>query len=172
MKTIVILAHPDIEHSNINKAWITALRAKDPKVKIHNIYETYPDWKIDVIAEQVQLEEYDRIILQYPLFWYSTPPLLKKWLDDVLAYGWAYGSSGGKLAGKEFGLAVSTGGAEDAYQESVYGTIDQILKPMESTVKFINAKNIGRHIFHGALAPDAKDRLGANTEQYVNFITK
>lgn len=172
MKTIVILAHPNIEQSNVNKAWIQALNKKNLDVKVHNIYQTYPDWNIDVVVEQAQLEGYDRIILQYPLFWYSTPPLLKKWVDEVFAYGWAYGSSGNKLAGKEFGLAVSTGGVEDVYNESVYGTMSQVLRPMKSTAKFINSKYIGSHIFHGALAPDAQERLGVNAEQYVDFITK
>lgn len=172
MKTIIILAHPDITHSNISKTWITSLNEKNPEIKVHNIYELYPDWQIDTVAEQALLEEYDRVIFQYPLFWYNMPPLLKKWLDEVFAYGWAYGSTGDKLAGKEFGLAVTTGGIEDVYQESVYGTISQLLQPMISTAKFVNAKYIGQHIFYGALAPDVDSRLAINTAQYIDFVTK
>lgn len=172
MKTIIILAHPNIDQSVVNKSWIEALAQKNPEAKIHNIYKNYPDWKIDVAKEQALLEKYDRIILQFPIYWYNMPPLLKKWLDDVFAYGWAYGSTGNKLAGKEFGLAVSTGGAESAYTPDQYGTINELLKPLESTAKFVSAKYIPYHVFHGALSPDVQDRLAVNTEEYVNKVTQ
>lgn len=171
MKIIIILAHPNINQSVVNKAWVEAVEKNNPDITVHDIYKSYPDWNIDVVAEQVLLEKYDRIIFQYPLYWYNMPPLLKKWFDEVFAYGWAYGSTGGKLAGKELGLAVSTGGVETAYVEDVYGTLSQILKPLESTAKFVNAKYISYHTFYGALAPDAPDRLQKNAEDYIKFLT-
>lgn len=63
--------------------------ARKPDVTIHQLYETYPDWNIDVVREQSLLLEHDRIVLQFLFYWYSSPPLLKKWFDDVLMYGWA-----------------------------------------------------------------------------------
>lgn len=172
MKTIVILAHPNIEQSHINKLWIEALSQKNPDVDVHDIYKTYPDWIIDVPAEQALLLNYDRIIFQYPVQWYNMPPLLKKWLDDVLLQGWAYGNGGDKLADKEIGIAVSTAGIDEAYSESVIGTVAQLLKPMESTAKFIGAKYISHHVFHGAYTPDVNERLPKNIEEYIHFITK
>ena len=38
--------------------------------------------------------------------------IIKKWFDDVLTYGFAYGSKGDKVKGKEFGVAISIGGLE------------------------------------------------------------
>lgn len=172
MKTIVIVAHPNIEESTVNKAWIEALTKESPDVKIHNIYKAYPDWNIDVTAEQLQLEGYDKIVFQYPFYWYSMPPLLKKWFDEVFAYGWAYGGNGGKLAGKNFGLAVSTGGLESAYAEDFYGEISALVKPIEATAKFVKANYESLHVFHGALSPDANDRLNKNVEQYVQYVNK
>lgn len=172
MKTIIILAHPNIEQSHINKSWIEALSRSNPEVKIHNIYKTYPDWNIDAAAEQALLEQYDRVILQYPYQWYSVTPLLKKWLDDVFLQGWCYGENGNKLTGKEIGVAVSTAGVEDAYAEEVYGTMDQLLRPIESTAKFVGAKYISYHTMHGAYTPDVNDRLPQNIEQYIQFVTK
>ena len=69
------------------------------------------------------------------MYWYSTPALLKQWEDDVLLYGWAYGSTGKALAGKELLVAVSTGGAGDAYsREASYGyTITELLRPLQAT---------------------------------------
>jgi putative NADPH-quinone reductase len=46
---------------------VEALAASHPEVKVHIIYKAYPDWNIDVEAEQKLLEEYDRIIFEYPI---------------------------------------------------------------------------------------------------------
>lgn len=172
MKTIVILAHPNIEQSNINKSWIDALAKSNPEISIHNIYKIYPDWVIDVPAEQALLAQYDRIILQYPFQWYNMPPLLKKWLDDVFLQGWAYGQGGDNLAGKEIGVVISTAGISDVYNDSVFGSVSALLKPIESTAKFVGAKYISHHVFHGAYNPDVKDRLPLNIEEYIKFVTK
>uniref|UniRef100_UPI0028D21044 NAD(P)H-dependent oxidoreductase n=1 Tax=Actinomyces oris TaxID=544580 RepID=UPI0028D21044 len=74
-----------------------------------------------------------------PMYWYSTPALLKQWEDDVLLYGWAYGSTGNALAGKELLVAVSTGGAGDAYsRESSYGyTLTELLRPLQATANMV-----------------------------------
>lgn len=172
MKTIIILAHPNIEQSNINRSWIEALGKSNPEVKVHNIYKTYPDWKIDVVAEQALLIQYDRIIFQYPFHWYNMPPLLKKWLDEVFLQGWSYGEGGDKLKGKEIGVAVTTAGLKEVYTESAFGTVAQLLRPMESTAKFVGAKYISHHVFYGAYTPDVQDRLPVNAEQYIKFVTK
>lgn len=172
MKTIVILAHPNIEHSRINKAQIEALKNSHPEIYIHNIYQAYADGKIDVTAEQNLLIQYDRIIFQYPFQWYNMPPLLKQWLDEVLVMGWAYGNGGDNMKDKEIGFSVSTAGLEEVYTDTVFGTVGDLLKPMESTIKFIGAKYISYHVFHGAYTPDVDKRLPTNIEQYLRFITQ
>ena len=172
MKTIVILAHPNIEQSRINKTWTVALSKSHPVVEIHNIYELYPDWKIDVKTEQKLLEEADRIVLEFPFQWYNVTPLLKKWLDDVFEYGWSYGEGGDKLAGKEIGVAVSTAGVEDVYIDDIYGTIGQLLLPIKSTAKFVGARYFGHHVLHGAFAPDIEGRLAKDIDCYIRFVTK
>ena len=83
MKTLVILAHPNIEASRVNRRLIEEVR-KHSEITVHELYSSYHDWVIDVPREQVLLESHDRIVFQFPLYWYSTPPLLKKWQDDVL----------------------------------------------------------------------------------------
>ncbi|MCI1682883.1 MAG: NAD(P)H-dependent oxidoreductase [Bacteroides sp.] len=172
MKTVVILAHPNIANSHINKVWTGALSQAHPEVHIHDIYALYPNWNIDVQAEQTLLEQADRVILEFPFQWYNMPPLLKKWLDDVFAYGWCYGEGGDKLAGKEIGVAVSTAGVEDVYNDSVYGTIGDLLRPIESTAKFVGAKYLSHHVFHGAFAPDVDERLAKDIDNYLGFVTK
>lgn len=172
MKTIVILAHPNIEQSYINKSWIETLSKTNPEVKVHDLYKKYPEWKIDVSAEQALLSNYERIIFQYPFQWYSMPPLLKKWIDEVFLQGWAYGQGGENLTGKEIGVAISTAGVSDAYTETVFGDVEQLLKPMASTAKFVGATYVGHHAFLGAYTPDAGERLAKDLDTYTGFVTK
>ena len=115
MKTTVFVTHPNINQSRVNSA-LAKGAASLTDVDVRYLYDLYPDGKIDVAAEQAALEKTDRIVLQFPMQWYSTPPLLKQWLDDVLTYGWSHGGETQALRGKQLMLAVSLGGAESAYQ--------------------------------------------------------
>ena len=90
-RTMVVLAHPDMEKSVVNKKWIEELQKHNDKIIIHDLHKEYPDCIFDIDREHDLLENVENVILQFPLYWYSSPPILKKWLDDVLSYGWAYG---------------------------------------------------------------------------------
>src|SRR5689334_16079104 len=141
MKTMVLVFHPDLTNSRINRRLAEEME-KQPDVKVHRVYEAYPDGKIDVAAEQRLLEEHDRIVLQFPFYWYSTPPLLKKWEDEVLGYGWAYGSKGDKLHGKELMLALSAAGAEEYYTPTGRHkyTVHELLRPLQATSNLIGTR--------------------------------
>lgn len=80
MKTLVILAHPNIEDSRVNQRWKQELLQYTNEITIHEIYKEYPNWSIDVLREQKLLETHSNIIFQFPLYWYSYPPLLKSGL--------------------------------------------------------------------------------------------
>ncbi|AZN41772.1 NAD(P)H-dependent oxidoreductase [Paenibacillus albus] len=170
MKTLVIATHPSIEISRVNAAWLQELR-KHSDITVHELYKAYPDENIDVAKEQQLIEAHDRIIFQYPLFWYSTPMLLKKWFDSVLQYGWAYGPDGSKTAGKQFGAAISTYGSEASYQAEGANrfTLEEILRPIEATTHFIS----GTYLPHFALSDVSNlsdERLAQSTADYVHHI--
>lgn len=152
MKTLVVVAHPDIETSVINKAWLAELRKYPELYTVHELYNVYPDWQIDVAQEQKLIEAHEKIVLQFPVFWFSSPPLLKKWLDDVLTYGWAYGSgSGYKMQNRKVALAVTAGIKEQDY--SITGrykySLDEILLPFEITTNYVNATYGSYYAFYG-----------------------
>lgn len=137
-KTLVILAHPNLAQSRLNTALLAAIE-NDPLITIHDLYKTYNSIQdIDVAREQELLLAHDRIVFQFPLFWFSTPGLLKDWQDKVLEYGFAFGSEGNKLAGKEFKVAVTVGSPEYAYQTGSYiqASMSEILKPLQSMAIF------------------------------------
>ena len=99
MQTLVTVVHPRFRSSRVNAA-LAAAAERTRDVTVRYLYDLYPDGRIDVVAEQAALTAVDRIVLQFPMYWYSSPALLKQWQDDVLTYGWAYGSTGRALAGK------------------------------------------------------------------------
>lgn len=116
-KILILFAHPLLEKSRIHKALIR--RARNVMgVHVHDLYEHYPIFNIDIHFEQKQLLKYDLIIWQHPVYWYSIPPLLKQWIDMVLEFGWAYGKDGNKLQDKYLMQVFSSGGPMHVYTET------------------------------------------------------
>lgn len=95
---------------------------------------------IDVKREQALCEEHDIIIFQHPFYWYSTPAIMKEWLDLVLEYAWAYGSEGKALQDKLFFQAITTGGDASTYQKDGYNefTLSELTAPYRATAKLCN----------------------------------
>lgn len=115
MKTLVIISHPEIAESGSQQFLLSSVPETE-SVKIHHLDTVYSDGHIDVAKEQQLLKQYDRILFQFPFYWYSSPSLLKQWQDEVLTYGFAYGKDGYALEGKEFGLVVTVGVKSNEYQ--------------------------------------------------------
>ncbi|QCI67994.1 NAD(P)H-dependent oxidoreductase [Phreatobacter stygius] len=103
----------------------------------------------DVQAEIEKLLWADVLILQFPLWWYTMPAILKGWVDRVYAYGFAYGVGEhsdshwgdrfgeGTLAGKRAMLLVTTGGWEEHYAaRGVNGPIDDLLFPINHGILY------------------------------------
>ena len=95
---LIIYAHPYPQHSHANKRMLEQAGTLEG-VEIRSLYQLYPDFNIDVAAEQAALARADLVIWQHPMQWYSVPPLLKLWMDKVLSHGWAYGHNGIALRG-------------------------------------------------------------------------
>lgn len=76
MNTLIILAHPTFEDSLANKTILNNLD-KNSYNEIRDIASLYPNYEINVKAEQEALLKADTIILQFPFYWYSVPAILK-----------------------------------------------------------------------------------------------
>ena len=179
MKTLVLVFHPDINNSRINRRLAEEME-KQANVTVHRVYEAYPNEQIDVAAEQKLLEEHDRIVLQFPFYWYSTPPLLKKWEDEVLTYGWAYGSNGDKLRNKELLIAVSTAGTEEYYTQTGRHkyTVPELLRPLQATSNLIGTRYLTPFIVYGVwqmsngqLEQSAKDYVAYALNSELDLLT-
>lgn len=103
----------------------------------------------DVSAEIEKLLWADTLILQFPLWWYTMPAILKGWVDRVFAYGFAYGVGEhsdrrwgdrfgeGRLAGKRAMLIVTAGGWQEHYSpRGINGPIDDLLFPINHGILF------------------------------------
>jgi glutathione-regulated potassium-efflux system ancillary protein KefG len=135
-RILILFAHPALRKSRINRRLIAEAR-KLSGITVRDLYEEYPDFMIDVKAEQALLESHDVILFQHPFYWYSCPAILKEWLDLVLEHGFAYGAEGKALEGKWQGSIISTGGPESAYGPGrlVKFSVRELLAPFEQTAR-------------------------------------
>ncbi|MBI4830539.1 MAG: NAD(P)H-dependent oxidoreductase [Candidatus Lindowbacteria bacterium] len=132
MNTLVVVAHPSLDETSIaNRIIVDRIRSLS-QVTIKNLHQDYPSFTFKVDTEQDALRKADSVVFQFPFYWYSVPGILKEWMDQVLTYGFAYGSTGDKLKGKHFLVSTTVGGPVDAYCESGYNnyTIGDLLKPL------------------------------------------
>lgn len=110
-------------------------------------------------------------MLQFPMQWYSTPPLLKQWLDDVLTYGWSHGGETQALHDKQLMLAVSLGGAESAYQpDGAAGhTVGEYLLSFETISGYLGMNYIKPFITGGS-ATITDEEIAAQAGRYKTVL--
>ena len=151
---VVIAAHPTLEHSRVTLALMQAAkgRAASRHIDVRDLYARYPDYFIDVAAEQAALAQAQLVVWLQPIHWYSMPPLLKLWLDEVFTFGWAYGPGGTALRGKDLWLVASTGGPEASYHPAGYNRyfFDAYLAPYEQTARLTGMRWLPPLVLHAA----------------------
>ncbi|UPQ88838.1 NAD(P)H-dependent oxidoreductase [Vibrio sinaloensis] len=132
-KIVVISGHPNLEASYTNKVILDQLEQQLESVDVRRLDTLYPDYQIDVEVEQKALLEAQVVIFQFPFYWYSVPALLKKWIDDVFSFNFAYGPEGDKLKGKDFIISTTIGGPAESYNPLGYNhfTVEQMLHPLQ-----------------------------------------
>ncbi|MDE2297294.1 MAG: NAD(P)H-dependent oxidoreductase [Burkholderiales bacterium] len=154
---VVLTAHPQMEHSRLNRRLMRAARelatgGAAPTIAVRDLYALYPDYLIDTAAEQALLASARLIVWQHPIHWYSMPALMKLWVDEVLAFGWAYGPGGTALRGKDLWLVATTGGPEESYHPDGYNRyfFDAFLPPYEQTAHLCGMRFLPPLLLHGA----------------------
>lgn len=180
MKTLIIFSHPTFETSVVNKALVAGLKNEPDLFTIHHLESHYPTNSIDVAAEQALVEAHENLVLQFPLYWFNCPPMLKKWLDEVLTHNWAYGSKGDKLRGRKVALAVTAGIDGQGYAASgEYGyPLEEVLRPFQMTFAYCQAAYKSFFAFYGAERADEADdnayaaRVAQAAKDYAEFIRK
>ena len=168
---IVYYAHPGDRFSHANKAMF-AEAINVSSISIVDLYAEYPRFNIDIDREQHRLLDHDVILFQFPMFWYSTPSLLKEWQDLVLEHGFAYGVGGDKLKGKRMMLAVTAAGDRAAYSEQGYQhyPIRTFLTPLERTAELCHMEFVAPYVLYGSLRAPEDGRLSSHVKGFRKVL--
>ena len=168
----MLFAHPSLERSEVNRPLVKATSRVDG-VTLVDLYAEYPDLAIDIDLEQGRLLEHDIIVFMHPLYWYSTPAILKEWQDLVLEHGFAYGSNGTALHGKIFFSALTAGGSEAGYCAEGFDhfTIRELLRPLEQTAIICGMVYLPPFALFGARTAVDEGRVNAHVADWVHVLT-
>ena len=171
VEVVVLVAHPSMSQSRVNRRLLEAALAAGRRVAVRDLYRLYPDYLVDVAAEQTLLTAARLIVWQHPLHWYGPPPLMKLWLDEVLAFTWADGPGGVALRGKDLWLVGSTGGTQESYRPDGHNRyfFDAFLPPYEQTAALCGMRFLPPLMLHGAHRVRAEE-LEAHAQVYTQRL--
>lgn len=171
MKTLVLVAHPSLTESRVNKAWAEAL-AGCSDVTVRDLSAEYPNMDIDVLLEQELLLANDRIAFLFPLYWYSSPAILKQWFDLVLQPGFAYGVDGDKLMGKEFVICTAIGSNREGYRAGNYNnfTVDELLRPFQQSVNYVGGRYMPPYCFYRSIVA-TDEEIRQSSMSVCSYVT-
>lgn len=171
-KILILFAHPSPERSEANLPLFNASKSIDGVTAV-DLYAEYPNFRIDIEKEQQRLLDHDILVFLFPLYWYSTPALLKEWQELVLEYGFAYGVEAKALRGKTFFCALTAGGSEKAYQTDGYNhfTIREILIPLEQMANNAGMNYLAPFALFGARTVVEDNRIDKHVEDWVKLLT-
>ncbi|WP_066299565.1 NAD(P)H-dependent oxidoreductase [Arthrobacter luteolus] len=117
----------------------------------------------EVQGEQAKLASAELLILQFPLWWYGPPAILKGWFDRVLTDSFAYGDldpelgiprryGDGGLAGRRALVVVTAGEDERTIgPRGLSGDIDTLLFPITHGVLwYTGIESLDLHVVYDA----------------------
>ncbi|TCS44064.1 NAD(P)H-dependent oxidoreductase [Reinekea marinisedimentorum] len=171
MNILYYVVHPDLDHSNANRSLLRKLPLH-PQLKVIDLYDRYPSFSVNAVAEKELIDWADALFFQHPLYWYSVPALLKQWFEIVLTPGYAYGKEGTALAGKRWQHIISTGGNANAYRSEGYNqySMEELLRPLESTAGLCRCE-WHEPLIHFSAKHARGEQLNAFNDQVVNTLT-
>ncbi len=170
-KVLVLYAHPSQKRSEVNQPLFNAAKSIDGVTAVDLYYE-YPTYNINIDVEQQRLKDHDVVIFQFPLYWYSTPSILKEWQDLVLEYGFAYGHEGKAIQGKTFFCALTAGGKAEAYHKEGFNhfTIRQLLYPIEQMATLTGMNYIAPFTLFGSRTAKEDGEIDKHIESWKRLL--
>lgn len=169
-RILIQYAHPKPHQSKVNKAMME--RVKDiSSVRINELYALYPDYYINVPHEQKLLKESEILILHFPMYHFSSPGIIKEWMDVVLEYGFAFGKKGKALHGKQFMIAISIGGRAVAFRKGGFNnfTVEEFLRSFERTAYVCGMNYWPPFVIHGTHRL-TDEQIQAHAQAYKDFL--
>lgn len=184
MDSLIIVAHPNPGSARSMNASILAaakkILAAKGNVTVRDLYamkfnpvlsgadfEKMQQGSVadDVKVEQDLIRKAGRLVFVNPVWWASTPAMLKGYIDRVFSYGFAYAFEGGQIKGLLAGrkaVVINTHGAPAEH----YGPMREAMARSfeDGTLRFCGIE-VERHLwFGGALNSDEAARTAAAAE--------
>lgn len=177
---LIIVAHPNFETSLANKTILDELQNSNLNIEVRNIQNLYPNYKIDIRAEQEALLRHQTVVFQCPFYWLNIPAILKHWFDTVFEYQFAYGSKGDKLKNKNFVLSITVGASEKEYRLTGkhHRSIYEFVKNVEQTAYYAQMNYIepilcyGTSLAAGYTESDIKNNAKQHAEKLITRMTE
>ena len=129
-KTLIIMSHPDVTQSSSQQFLLAAIKGEE-QIQIRHLESILAEQEnnhFDKRIERACLQDADRIIFQFPLYWYQCPSVMKQWMDEVLTLNLS------QKVKKKFGIVVTVGAKQDRYTAggSVGFGIEELLRPYQA----------------------------------------
>jgi len=154
-KTMVLMAHNDIDNSILNKRIKLGLENTE-NIIYKDLSSLYKNFQIDIKKEQEDLQNVDKIIFQFPMYWYSAPAILKRWVDEVLTYGYSYeiDENGNfqalALKEKEFQMIITMGAKKESFVGVNRLSVKECLNSYSYTAKMLGMKELEPFLIYGS----------------------
>ena len=183
-KILIVSGHTDLSHSFANKIILEKLAQDLPDVVFDYLDKAYPDFSIDVKAEQEKLVAADVIVLQFPVFWYSHPSIMHRWMEDVFAHGFSHGSTGKALHGKKLIASFTTGAPEEMYVKNgpQLFPIEELIIPAFKCIANLCGMEFAGYVYSGGLSYASRpsgemlkamqDKAAAHAERLEKLLVK
>lgn len=178
-KVLVLSTHANLNGNNtrgdmnpsiVNKLLLDQLD-KSENIYIHDLISEYPNETIDIEREQTLLSNHESIMMAGPMYWYSMPAIAKKWIDEVLLYGWAYGSEGNALQNKDFYLVITAASNREEFSSNDLGyTLEQLLSPYILTAEYCKM-NFHPILFFGGINNAFKNKDSKYIEDQISSFS-
>lgn len=164
-KVLVVSGHTDLNNSVANKTILESLEKKLKKAEFVYLDKLYPDFQINIEAEQKKLLNAHIIVLQFPVFWYAMPSLLSRWVEEVFQHGFSHGKTGDKLKGKKLVASFTTGAPEFmySYEEAQKYPIEDFLPPIKAMCNLCQMDFAG-YIYTGGVSYQSREDSGKLAE--------
>lgn len=153
-KILIVSGHTNLNNSFANKIILDKLAKDLPEAVFDYLDKEYPDFAIDVKAEQQKLVDADIIVLQFPVFWYSYPSIMHRWMEDVFEHGFSHGSRGKALLGKKLVASFTTGAPEEMYVKGgpqLY-PIDELVVPAIKSTANLCSMDYAGYVYTGGVS--------------------
>ncbi|MBC7826671.1 MAG: NAD(P)H-dependent oxidoreductase [Chitinophagaceae bacterium] len=170
-RILLLFAHPALEKSRVHAAMLKRVQ-QITDITINDLYQQYPFFDIDIQREQELLLSNDIFVFQHPLYWYSSPAIVKQWQDLVLEHGWAYGKNGRMLEGKKIFHVITSGGRAESYNKEGYNaySIQDFLRPVERTARLCRMEYWPPYVIHGTHRMNEAD-INIQSIQYAALLS-